>query len=582
MVWWILIGIALLILLVVVSLAQRIGEYSRRLRTARALQGKLADAAVSFQSETEFSEVFQSGEAAELARRTRSQVDEFLKVLADANRKLAHLQGPGRWLPTLDRTVEAAKVMEVYEHLEKQISAVQGDISKLNALVKRAGVEADALQKDFAAVRQQVASAVEQMPASWQTEWTALDAKLTRLSAETDEAKRARAQSELRDALTRWRTNAERINLWADWRAHGEERQSIMEACLQRLTALGGQETTTVQALSQADADIRRVVNASPEQAVEDALEGAYQRLGVTLTGLLNRATRLLHLLGNPTALPAALAEQAGQLRAMLDWWRAEEATILLRDLRAARPSSADAQQKRLEAWRTQALDWIRSADESHPAQDAAVVSAADGEGSPAGTGAPPETAVSAAPEQIGRAVQRADALLTLLDEGAELRRTMEKQLALARQTKAERHARIQALERHIADALSRLAGANLGSSDEARKWSDWQGQMTALSATVDSDASDKVADWEQRIHAEQAVVDALVTAQTDVDAMLQAHLDRLTQRHGGDIPESDSWRHEQARRHLDNGDLTSAAWTSLAMAEMMAETATWDAWTPW
>ncbi|MDQ0188910.1 hypothetical protein JI721_02480 [Alicyclobacillus cycloheptanicus] len=575
MLLWIAIGIVLLILLGVVSAMQRMSEYRRRVQAAQRLRGNVSEAVIGLEADTDFSQGFQHGEAGELAQKVRKRVGALTRRLADVNRRLDDLQGMVLF-PSLDRTVAIAKVMEDYEALEAEIEPLRADIRRLDSLIRRASEDVERVQTGLAEVQANVGAVLQAVsvgiPDAWRREWDSMAAQLRRLSAETDAAKRAAALAALQSQVDAWQDKFTHVRRWADWQAHGSERMDIIQACLQRLEALGGRETRTYQGLAQAALDARSIVALSVEDAALDAAAEPMERLGPALTGLLNRATRLLHWLADPKQVRAGLREETTRLNDLVSWWNSAKAAEAWAFIEAADGAFAQVHRQRVADWQAQAKSVLEARAETE-AQPTAGTKAATVQAQP--------TTGAAIADAMAPYVQQLDAVLTLAGEGSVLRRDLEQRRTLLMQRSAARQSRLEALERQIADALTSLASRNLASSEEYRKWSEWQRTVAAMAqsgAVSDRD----VEQWERRVQAERDVVDAMVRAHSDVDAMLQAHLEQLTKRHGGELPAFHASRHAQAKRQLDDGDLMSAAWTSLAMAETLADLAVWDEWTPW
>lgn len=544
---WVLIGVVLLLLLGVVSVLQRMGELSRRIATAKKLRARLGSELLDMQSETDFSQAFQSGAAADLTKRSADTLAAIDRDFASANRSLDSVHKAARMMPTLTRMVQVAEVIETYEDIEKRMAPLRDGLKQLSELLKQASGEVEVVQQDWSQTTAVLRRTLnDDVPVAWKQRWDVTEVSLARLGAETDDVKRAGGLAEVRDTVDLWQSVSERLQTWADWQANGEERQVILTACLKRLREQGGDQTSACRDLAEAAEDVTHIRSLSAEAAASDTETALMDRLRGPLTELINRSTQLLHFLADPDAQPTRLTELATRLQAALDTWQTADVQALWPLVEQAEDAWAKAHYARVEAWRAQVKQLLQ------------------------------------ADAQAQTPVLRADALLQTAAEGQRLRRDLEEHATAAKRAFAQWGARVDALETAIGEALRQLAAANLATSEEYQKWSGWQQQMADLRAQGLGHGAGRMRSWEKRVEAEQRVVEATVAAHDDVDEMMQRHLDQLVRRHGTDIPTPWTARRGQVQTHLARGDMTAASWSALAMAESSVEAARWDSSMPW
>lgn len=546
MVWVVLIGVVLLILLGIVSFLQRVGELSRRVQKAKDLRGALSGPLLQLQTETDFSEAFRAGEAAALAKQTAATVKKLAADFASANRRLDGTNGAARFVPSLTNMVAVAEVIETYEDIEKRIGAVQQNVRQLSDLLVRASAQVSAVEQSWSAVKESIRRLLgDAIPASWPKEWQAVDAVFTRLSAEMDDVKRAGDLAQVHGTVVAWESASLRLQTWQDWQQHGEERQKILTLCVQRLADQHGTATGTYRDLLDAAKDVQQIRALSSAEVADSAMEPLVQRLRSSLTERINRATQLLNFLADPQSRRERLSHMAARVRALRDSWQAPDTQSAL-DL-AVLSDATDAA-----STRGQVQQWLRRSEELLASVD--------------------QTSDGAYDE-----IAQADALLEALAEGQEQKRDLDLRAAAAKRALAEWGARLDALERTIADVLKKLAGADLATHEEYQKWSGWQSDVLALRGQGNAQDDARLRSLEARVEAEERVVDALVVSRQSVDEMLQQHLDQLVRRHGTDIPAPWSNRRGRVQQQLDTGDLAGAAWSALAMAEALAEMSRYD-----
>ncbi|WDL98016.1 hypothetical protein [Alicyclobacillus sp. ALC3] len=546
MVWVVLIGVVLLILLGIVSFLQRAGELSRRVHKARELRGALSGTVLQLQTETDFSEAFRAGEAASLANQTAATVKKLAADFTSANRRLDAMGGSARFVPSLTNMVAVAEVIETYEDIEKRMGPVQQSVRQLSDLLVRASAEVSAVEQSWSAVKETIGRLLGgAMPASWPKQWQAVDALFTRISAELDDVKRAGDLAQVHGTVVAWESAALRLQTWQDWQQHGEERQKILSLCVQRLADQHGTATGTYRDLLDAATDVQHISALSAAEVADSALEPLVQRLRSSLTERINRATQLLNFLADPASRRERLTQMAARLRALRDSLQAPDTQSALDLAVLSDAVGATSTRGQMQQWLKRSSELLASV----------------------------EQASTAANDEIAQA----DTLLQALAEGQEQKRALDLRAAAAKRALAEWGARLDALERAVADALKKLAAADLATHEEYQKWSGWQSDVLALRGQGATQDDARLRSLEARVEAEGRVVDALVASRQSVDEMLQQHLDQLVRRHGTDIPAPWSNRRGRVQQQLDTGDLAGATWSALAMAEALAEMSRYD-----
>lgn len=547
---WLLVGVVLLAALGVVTVLQRMSEFQRRLKFAREQRSSLAERLTKLQSEARFSEVFQDGEAAALSKQIRQQVDSLLTEFTKESRRLDQHHGGVFAAFSMDAFVGVTRILETFEQLDKDLTRVQADVDRLDELLHTVKQASTGLENTWKSLKKELESALgADVPQTFRREWQEIESKVAQLSFETDEVRQTLEQKRLQEALAAWDRRLSRLRTWADWKGRQADRFPILEATIRRLEEAGAKETTACSHLKTTLLDAKELASFTALQAVEDANAALVQRVGADLSGLLNRASVLLTYMGDWNLLKQERQKLRDRVRALVEDLDSNDSRAKEREIARSLP------------------DWQRSYEadkESFLSAARAVLSGCEREA-----------------QSPREAVVQADALLGLNEQGLQLSKRLNRQWEHKQEHVLELEARLRVLSRQVAEALAKLADANLMDSQEYRKLSEWQQDVHRMQESSTADET-RVERMEEKVENEIKVVEAAVSARSRVDSSLQEHLDRLVRRHEGGSRQTVEGMRKGAFEPFEDGTANAAVWASLALAEsVLAEQtfATWDDW---
>lgn len=558
--FWIGIALILLAALGVVTGMQRRSEFIRRLDSARSKQRALADTLMKLQRETDFADSYESGEARELAESARSQTARLSSQFSQATRRLDSFKGWTTLFPAMESYVGIAKVLEDYEAVEHGVEQLQGELKRLDSILRSAKEESGGLANQWKDVKEHIVRLVgSDLPPSWQREFQQIDGELTRLSISTDPVQRAQALQRLKSQVQGWKRDISKISTWSEWKSQAGNRRPIMEATVGRLEKIGAEQAKACIEMKAALNNLQHLEALTPDELRQPGNEHFFELLGPSFTGLLNRSSVLLSLIADKARLEAALQRQQERLQSL--YYRFSEPDYASKEKVVTDMDGS---------WFTDYLNRKHRLD----SEIQSVLAAPQADMTPSAK------------------LLSVDEQLFLGEQVSNLQTELESHYAHLQQVDATYDARLKVLADRMSDGLAKLASANLMQSDEYVKLNRWQEELHRLQS-LDVPAMDDVERLEERIKDEWKVIEAAVKSRSSIDEGLQEHLDRLVRRHH-DGPIESPYEIPHGQTHGRRGGFNQGpwnqgafnteglAWTSLILAEEALASASWSVDDDW